>query len=100
MEGGKFSFAAAAAGGYGTLLYQWRKNGEIINGANGTEYTLSPLDLGDSGTYSVEVSDTNGDSTESTPVALTVARRVPVVGMGGLALLALVLAAAGRGRRR
>ncbi len=99
-EGNDFAFTVTAAGGYGPLSYQWKKGGENITGANSGKYTLSHLALVNSGNYSVEVSDTNGDSIESVPVALTVSPRVPTVGLGGLALLVVALAAAARKKRR
>ncbi len=98
-EGGGFSFTVTATGGYGPLAYQWKKDGVAIGGANDSQYALVDLSVGDSGQYSVEVSDTNTDIIESTPVTLTVDPRVPAAGLGGLALLAVALAA-GAGKRR
>jgi len=85
--GGSHTFTVAVTGGYGPLGYQWKKGVANIDGAIDSQYTLSPLALTDTGAYSVEISDTNGDTIESLPVTLTVTPGVPTVGLGGLALL-------------
>jgi hypothetical protein len=94
------TFTVVAGGGYGPLSYQWKKNGANINGETDSEFTQSHLTTGDSGSYSVEISDTNGDVIESTPVTLTVAPGLPIASMGSLAALALVLAAVAGSRKR
>ena len=54
----------------------------------------------DSGYYRVEVSDSNGDTQLSDAAKLTVITPVPVLGLGGMALLAAALAGAAARRRR
>jgi len=97
--GGSHTFAVTASGGYGPLTYQWKKDGADIYQGNGNILQLSGLNHDDSGGYSVEVSDTNGDSIETVPVTLTVPMGLPVAGMGGLALLAAILGVAAVRRR-
>ena len=63
---------AAAAGSYAELrveargsqplTYQWRRNGEVINGANGAALALTPLAAGQEGPYSCTVSNDAGQA--------------------------------------
>ncbi len=46
-----------AANGPGTLSYQWLKDETPIGGANGTSYSIASAQPGDSGNYSVRVSN-------------------------------------------
>lgn len=48
------------ASGTGTLTYQWYRDGSVIFGANGTSYTVAPVQLTSVGGYSVRVSGTCG----------------------------------------
>lgn len=85
------------ANGSGPLTYRWRKDGSDISGdaaANAT-YTLDPLSLTDSGTYSVRVSNavttagvTSGGISivVANPIASVTAQRSPsteAIGIGG-----------------
>src|SRR4029077_824281 len=72
--------AIISVGAYGTvpLSYQWKKGGVPltddgihINGAATASLKVSPLVLGDSGTYSVTITNVNG-TTNSATVTLTV----------------------------
>jgi len=107
-EGGSFvagdslTLSVETAGGYPALGYQWKKNGNNIDGATGSELTFNKLKGADAGNYSVEVSDTNGDSRESETAVLTVEPGVPAVQLIGVFVLAGLLAvgAALAGRRR
>jgi hypothetical protein len=60
--GQSMSFAVAAAG-TGLLKYQWRLNGNAINGANSARLVLDSVKADDAGDYSVVVSDVNGSLT-------------------------------------
>ncbi|MCC5843939.1 MAG: immunoglobulin domain-containing protein [Verrucomicrobia bacterium] len=53
------------ADGDPTLLYQWRKDGADIDGANGASLTLEDVDTGDAADYSVEVTNDYGNATSS-----------------------------------
>lgn len=53
------SFSVAASGA-GTLAYQWRKDGLHIDGANASSYSIASTAVGDSGQYSVVVSNDTG----------------------------------------
>jgi glucose/arabinose dehydrogenase len=71
-EGTPVTFTVEATGN-GTLTYEWRRNGQPIQGANGPSYTLpSPTTTDDSGaTFSVVVSNGFG-SAPSDAATLTV----------------------------
>lgn len=60
------------------LSYQWRKNGEDISGATSATLFFASAQAGDSGDYSVRVSDERG-SVLSHEAALTVLDRAPVI---------------------
>ncbi|MCC5789699.1 MAG: carboxypeptidase regulatory-like domain-containing protein [Opitutales bacterium] len=70
MEGESVTFIVEAEG-EGTLLYQWRKDGEAIDEATSSTLTLDPVVLEDAGTYTVVVSN-DGGSTTSDEAVLTV----------------------------
>ena len=55
-----------------SLSYQWRYNGANIAGATGSSYSKSNLQLSDSGSYDVVVSNSAGSVTSSA-ATLTVA---------------------------
>jgi trimeric autotransporter adhesin len=57
--GSSVTFSVVATGG-GTLTYQWKKDGQNINGATNPSYTISNLKTADLGNYSVEVTGTCG----------------------------------------
>lgn len=59
------------------LAYQWTKNGIAIPGQTATNYTVSSLATGDSGSYAVVLNNTYGAVTSSI-VALTVMTGPPV----------------------
>jgi gliding motility-associated-like protein len=54
------------------LVYQWRKNGTAIPGANTSSYTITGIAAGDAGNYSVVVSGDCGANVTSGNAALTV----------------------------
>ena len=56
------------------LQYQWQKDGEDLPGETGTSLTFVSIQSGDTGTYTVRVSNGHG-STSSPPVPLTVVTR-------------------------
>ena len=86
--GQSYTFTVAATDGYAPLSYQWRKNGSAIPGATGTSYKLENLAAADTGTYSAEVLDTNGDTVQSQDALLTITQGMPVANLGGLLALA------------
>lgn len=95
------TFAVAAEGGYGPLHYQWRKDDVDLPGATEAAYTLPALALTDSGTYSVQVSDSNTD-VQVAEAELRVSSGMPASGMSGELLLGgllTLLAAAAVGGR-
>jgi hypothetical protein len=59
LAGQSASFSVGATGTQ-PLTYQWRKGGAAIAGANGSTYTIAATAVGDSGVYSVAVSNSVG----------------------------------------
>ncbi|NBV86059.1 MAG: hypothetical protein EBS01_07310, partial [Verrucomicrobia bacterium] len=55
-EGASATLSVVAAGG-GTLSYQWKKNGVALGSGTGSTYTIASAQTTDSGSYSVQVSD-------------------------------------------
>ena len=64
------------ATGTGLLLYQWEKNGLDLPGQNSSALTLTDVQIADTGTYAVEVSNAFG-SVRSQEAVLTVSRTKP-----------------------
>ncbi len=54
--------------GLPTLVYQWRKAGTNIAGANATNYSLASVVAGDAGSYDVVVTNFSGSVTSSVAV--------------------------------
>ncbi len=59
---------SVTATGYGTLNYQWKKNGTNINGATNSSLSLSNISASDAGTYTVAVSNLGGTVTSNSSV--------------------------------
>jgi hypothetical protein len=83
VSGADASFSVTATGG-GTLGYQWRKDGNPINGANGSTLMLTGVSSGDAGAYDCIVSNTQGGTTtnatsSAASLVVVVAPATPVV---------------------
>jgi hypothetical protein len=75
MAGQTASFLASFSGS-APLNYQWKRNGEAINGATAVGYTTPPTTLSDNGAqFTVSVSTFSG-SVSSSPATLTVIANV------------------------
>jgi subtilisin family serine protease len=59
-EGGTVTFSVLAAGNP-TLLYQWRRDGEDLEGETAATLTLSGVSSADAGAYSVRVTNAYGE---------------------------------------
>jgi len=59
------------AGGTAPLKYQWRRNGNPMNGATNSSYMINNTHLSDAGNYTVVVTNASGSIT-SNPALLTV----------------------------
>src|SRR5947208_15429588 len=64
-RGGPITFTVAATGN-GALSYQWYFNGNPIQGASGSSYTIPSVAASDAGSYTVVVSDLTGSTTSAT----------------------------------
>jgi Immunoglobulin I-set domain len=60
VGGGQTATFTVVAAGSGTLSYQWRRNGVDIPGATSASYTTPVLAQGDTGSYTVRVSNAVG----------------------------------------
>ncbi len=70
LAGGSATFTVGVTG-TAPLSYQWNKNGFPIGGATGASLTLTNVQAGDAGNYTVTVTNSAGDDT-SAPAVLTV----------------------------
>ncbi|MGD7653909.1 MAG: DUF642 domain-containing protein [Verrucomicrobiales bacterium] len=64
-------FSVRAAGGVGTLTYQWKFNGTDIPGATDSQYSILEVSSADAGDYTVTVTD-GATTVTSDPATLTV----------------------------
>ncbi len=62
---GKSAIFTVTASGATPLSYQWRKDSVPISGATGSSLTLTNLQIGDAGNYSVVVTNSVGSATSS-----------------------------------
>jgi len=86
-----------ATGGFPPLLYQWYRDASKTLtpiGTDSPELTLVDLSAGDAGPYSVQISDANTATLQSSTV-LVVEPGMPVAGAVGLTVLMATLGAAG-----
>ncbi len=60
-----------------TLTYQWRLNNAPIAGATSAAYTVNNAQTSHSGTYTVAITPSNGNTLVSTPLTVTVNAPVP-----------------------
>jgi len=96
LVGQAHTFSVVATGGYEPLEYLWEKDGVSLPGRTGDSFSLDPLDVSDSGSYTVQVSDANSDVLESAPAELRVTQGLPVAaGFLGLGLLFAACVATG-----
>ena len=63
INAGQTTTFTVAAGGTAPFNYQWRKNGSDIAGANASNLSLSDIQGGDAGTYTVVISNAAGSAT-------------------------------------
>jgi hypothetical protein len=63
VGGGQTATFTVVAAGSGTLSYQWKRNGVDIPGATSASYTTPVLAQGDTGSYTVTVSNAVGSVT-------------------------------------
>jgi hypothetical protein len=61
-----------AAGGYGTLTYQWLHDGQVV-GTNSDTYSVAAVALTHAGDYSVQITDQWNSTVDSATVAVRVA---------------------------
>ena len=86
------TFSVAAANGTGELHYRWLKDGaDVPSAPDDAVFTIDELAVGDSGTYTCEVSD-DYTAVTSQGAVLHVTIGLPATGLLGLGLLVGVLA--------
>lgn len=78
--GDNFTWNVTASGD-NPLSYQWFRNGAPIAGATASSYTKNNLQAADNGSYTVRVTDANGDFAVSNASALTVTA-IPTTTLG------------------
>ena len=85
------------------LSYQWRLDGSNINGANGSSYTIDPVEETHEGTYDVVVSNTLNSATSdpaelsvNDPVVITSESGATTVNEGGDTSLEVIATGTGR----
>jgi hypothetical protein len=76
IVGQSVTFSVTASGSP-PLSYQWRKNGQNINGATSSSYTISSVTTADAGNYDCVVTNACGSVT-SNSATLTVAQAYPI----------------------
>ncbi len=103
VENDSVTFQVGVQGGFASLHYQWYKEdggkAEVPGAPDAPVFSIAHVALSDAGRYYVEVSDGN-EMIRSGSAELTVRAQVPALGLGMLAVLAVLLAITARGRRR
>jgi hypothetical protein len=101
-EGKPFTMQVAVRYPYGTVQYQWRKDGQDLSGANAAVLSIDSASFAHAGRYTCLVSDDSPAVQESDPLQLTIVAKatMPAASTAALAGLALALAALGARRRR
>jgi hypothetical protein len=79
--GDRYTLRARASGNR-PMTYQWRKNGDIIPGANSVDLTLHPLTTNDSGSYTFEAQSIYGNALSSGATLVVVPDPEPDVRQG------------------
>ncbi len=74
--GAPFSLEVEARG-QSPFSYQWKKGGENIPNATSSSYVVAAASVGDSGDYSVTITNPSGNTT-TTPVKVTVLPLIPI----------------------
>lgn len=71
VTGGSFTLNVVATGD-DPLTYQWYRNGVALQGATGSSYAITNAGSGAAGSYTVRVTDANGDTALSNPSVVTI----------------------------
>lgn len=79
--GDDFTFTLGVQGGTpGPYVFEWKKGNDVLEGQTGRTLTLTNLQAGDAGQYSVSVTSNGGaDLKSSGPVTLTVQAVLPIL---------------------
>ncbi|HOK10283.1 MAG TPA: hypothetical protein PLJ10_11570, partial [Candidatus Hydrogenedens sp.] len=103
-QGALLTINANVVGGTGTKSYRWLRNGQEVAITPTPSLTINPVTLSDTGTYTVEVTDSThtetGDNSVSVTVYLPVSINIQPVGGNyttGQTLLLTVSASGGKG---
>lgn len=89
QEGDDLELEVEVAGAYGSIHYQWIKDGSALVGETDDIFSVNSLTLDDSGVYLCQVSDEAKAVYETRPALVQVAPtgQVPTASMGGLLAL-------------
>lgn len=91
--GASHTFEVALANPVGSLTHVWKKDGAQV-GPDAATYTLTDLQISDSGQYLVEVTDDTGTYITNA-VSLTVVEELPAAGSWALVFVAALLLLSG-----
>jgi alpha-tubulin suppressor-like RCC1 family protein len=65
VNAGNTATLAVGVSGTGPFVYQWLRDGQVVTGATAAFYSIPSVAVGDSGSYSVRVSNAAGNVTSS-----------------------------------
>ena len=77
---------SAAATGTPAPTFQWRRNGSNISGATGATLTLSNVQAGDAGTYTVVATNSSGSTTSAEAIVMVSAPSTGEVRLSNLSV--------------
>jgi hypothetical protein len=93
--GTPYTMSVQTVGGFGTVHYQWKKNGHnLTDSVDAPAYTIAQLAEADAGYYVCEVSD-DYSTLESFPAEIYDPIGLPISSRGIMALLAVLFALSG-----
>lgn len=97
FEGGSCAISVGAIRPYGTVTYQWKKDGVEIPGATSAVLVIGPVSMDDEGQYTCVISDDSlaSDETPSATLMVVPESELPLLSAVGGLLLTLGVAAAG-----
>lgn len=71
---------SVVASGYGSLTYQWRKDGNNLPGATASTFVIASAQLSDAGSYDVRVANAGGTTTSQGAILTVTTAPPPITG--------------------